>query len=47
EVLKIELEHLYNDDLEQIDRARHPRQKVFLPWKEEVPESSILRRVVN
>ncbi|MGI6412763.1 MAG: peptidase U32 family protein [Syntrophomonadaceae bacterium] len=47
EILKIELEHLYNDELEKIDRARHPRQKVFLPWEEEVPESSILRRVVN
>ncbi|MBC7075919.1 MAG: U32 family peptidase [Syntrophomonadaceae bacterium] len=45
EVLKFKLKELYDEDFNLIDRARHPRQKVFLPFDLQVPEYSILRKV--
>lgn len=47
EVRPFTLSILYNQDMEHIDRARHARQRVFIPGSEPVPEYSILRRVVN
>jgi len=47
EVLEINLDKLYDENLNLIDRARHPRQRVLLPFYRPVPEYSILRRVVG
>lgn len=38
---------LYNRDMEPVDRARHARQRVFIPSPDPVPEYSVLRRVVR
>lgn len=39
------LKNLYDEDGNKIDRARHPRQRVFVPSGHPVPEYTILRRV--
>lgn len=41
----LELTQLYDEDGNSIDRARHPRQTVHLPFPRPVPEYSILRRI--
>lgn len=38
---------MYNRDMEPIERARHARQRVYIPSPEAVPEYSVLRRIVN
>ena len=43
--LPVQLEHLYDSDGEEIDRARHPRQRVFIPWSPPVAINSILYRL--
>ncbi|NLB51314.1 MAG: U32 family peptidase [Syntrophomonadaceae bacterium] len=40
----LDLQHLYDIDMQEIDRARHPQQLVLLPLKQEIPPYSILRR---
>lgn len=45
--VEIKLEHLYDCELNEIDRARHPLQKVLIPLKQEIPLYSILRRKGN
>ncbi|MEQ8174572.1 MAG: U32 family peptidase [Syntrophomonadaceae bacterium] len=47
EVKPLALSILYDRDMEPIDRARHARQRVYIPSPEAVPEYSILRRIVN
>ncbi len=43
-VKKLEIYSMYDKEGQEIDRARHPRQRVLIPSSEPVPESSILRR---
>ncbi len=43
----LKLERLYDIDGQELDRARHPRQTVFLPCEQVVQEGSILRRRSN
>mgnify|MGYP003749984899 FL=1 len=38
------LEKLYDEDLSLLDRARHPQQKVLIPFDHPLPEFSILRK---
>lgn len=45
QVLPCPLEILYDEEGNPLDRARHPRQRVFLPLALNVPEYSILRKV--
>lgn len=42
--LPLNLEHLYDDQGEEIDRARHARQHVFVPVNRPIPRYSILYR---
>lgn len=37
------LDKIYNDDLEQIDCARHPREVIKIPFDREIPLNSIMR----
>ncbi len=41
---KLEIPCMYNKEGQEIDRARHPRQRIMIPSSEPVPEGSILRR---
>ena len=43
--IPVQLEHLYDGDGEEIDRARHPLQRVFLPYSQPVAIHSILYRL--
>lgn len=43
--IAVQLENLYDSDGEEIDRARHPRQRVFLPYSQPVAIHSILYRL--
>ena len=43
--IPVPLEHLYNSDYEEIDRARHARQRVFIPMLQPVAPGSILYRL--
>ncbi len=43
-VQKLEIYYMYDKEGKEIDRARHPRQRILIPNPEPVPESSILRR---
>lgn len=44
-ILDINLVKLYDEDGNPMDRARHPRQRVYIPGQPPVPEYSILRRI--
>jgi putative protease len=44
-IIDLQLQHLFDIQGNQLDRARHPRQKVFVPYDQPVLENSILRRV--
>lgn len=41
----LNLENLFDEDGNTIDRARHPRQRVYVPCDYPVPEYTILRRM--
>jgi len=41
----VQLIHLYDSDGEEVDRARHPRQRVFIPYSQPVDIHSILYRL--
>ncbi|HNX27863.1 MAG TPA: U32 family peptidase [Syntrophomonadaceae bacterium] len=43
-VVAVNLEHLYDQELNEIDRARHPQQMVLIPLQQEIAPYSILRR---
>lgn len=43
-ILDIQLDLLFDGDGLSLDRARHPRQRVYIPSQPSVPEHSILRR---
>jgi putative protease len=43
--IDLPLLELFDEQGNSLDRARHPLQKVFLPFAQPVPENSILRRV--
>jgi len=43
--LPCQLAVLYDEEGNHLDRARHPRQRVFLPFEHAVPEYTILRKV--
>lgn len=45
EILKLEVDTMYDQDLNLLDRARHPRQRILIPSSDIVPEFSILRRI--
>lgn len=47
EVKPLPLSFLFDEEMEPVDRARHARQRVYIPSTEEAPEYSILRRIVN
>jgi putative protease len=40
----VNLKELFDEEGASLDRARHPRQRVFIPFKLTVPEYSILRK---
>lgn len=42
--IPLHLEYLYDSEGEEIDRARHARQRVFIPFNQPVPQYSILYR---
>ncbi len=44
-IIDLQLRQLFDIEGNSLDRARHPRQKVFIPFNQPVPENSILRRV--
>jgi len=46
-IIDLNLENLFDEDNNELDRARHPRQKVYIPFNRPVPGYSILRRVGN
>lgn len=41
----VQLDHLYDSEGQEIDRARHARQQVFIPLNQPVPTHSILYRL--
>ncbi len=43
--LDLQLWELFDAEGNGLDRARHPLQKVFIPFAQPIPENSILRRV--
>ncbi|KUG02662.1 peptidase, u32 family large subunit [hydrocarbon metagenome] len=43
-IKKIEICCIYDKEGQELDRARHPRQRVMVPSLEPIPENSILRR---
>ncbi|NLJ72422.1 MAG: U32 family peptidase [Syntrophomonadaceae bacterium] len=45
DIKSLVLERLWNEDFKEIDRARHPRQIVYVPYQEPIPEFTILRKV--
>ncbi|HEX3011734.1 MAG TPA: U32 family peptidase [Syntrophomonadaceae bacterium] len=45
QVQKVDLTNLFDEEGNEIDRARHPLQRVFMPLEKPVPVYSILRRV--
>ncbi|MGI5921958.1 MAG: peptidase U32 family protein [Syntrophomonadaceae bacterium] len=45
QVRKVCLSSLFDEEGNELDRARHPLQRVFMPVDEEIPRYSILRRV--
>lgn len=47
EIMPISLSIIYNRDMEPVDRARHARQRIYIPSSEAVPEYSVLRRIIN
>jgi len=44
EPLSVELQQIFDEEGQQVDRARHPRQRIFFPYDRPLPEGSILRR---
>lgn len=45
EIIGSQLTELFDGDGNKLDRARHPRQRVFFPVEQPVPAYSVLRRV--
>ncbi|MDD2586718.1 MAG: U32 family peptidase [Syntrophomonadaceae bacterium] len=45
EILPLEMEVIYDEEMQELDRARHPKQKVLIPFHMSVPEHSIIRRM--
>lgn len=45
DIIKVVLTTLYDEEGHIIDRARHPWQRVFIPFDRPLPQYSILRRV--
>jgi len=45
DIVDLNLVNLFDGDGNSLDRARHPRQRVFIPGQAVVPEYSILRRL--
>lgn len=45
ENIKISPAEIFDEELNPLDRARHPQQKVYLPFNHALPEYTILRRV--
>ncbi len=45
EILDLNLVELFDEEGNLLDRARHPRQRVYIPGRQFVPEYSILRRI--
>jgi len=43
-IIDVELAELFDQEGVSLDRARHPRQRVFIPCGKSIPEYSILRR---
>lgn len=43
-ILPLDLQELFDEELNLIDRARHPRQTVYIPYPESISEYTILRR---
>lgn len=43
-IVPVQIMHLYNAEGELVDRARHPKQRVFTPCDRYIPKYSILRR---
>ena len=43
-VIPLKFDRLYDEKMQEVDRARHPRQLIYLPWDYPVAEFSILRR---
>jgi len=41
------IEIMYDQEGQEIDRARHPQQHVFVPWDAEIMSGTLLRRVEN
>jgi len=44
QIIDLQLQELFDAEGNPLDRARHPRQKVFIPFDQLVIEDSILRR---
>ncbi len=44
ETVSLVLEELYDEELQPLDRARHPLQKVLIPFAQALPELSLLRK---
>ena len=45
DIVNLNLVDLFDEDGNLLDRARHPRQRVFIPYEAQVSEYSILRRL--
>ncbi len=43
-IFPLDLQELFDEELNLIDRARHPRQTVYIPYPESISEYTILRR---
>ena len=44
EILPLDLQELYDEEFNPIDRARHARQTVYIPYLDPLSEYTILRR---
>jgi len=44
-IIDLSLQNLFDEDNNELDRARHPRQKIFIPYEKPISAYSILRRV--
>lgn len=44
-IIKPQVKELFNEEGQLLDRARHPKQNIFIPCEENIEQFSILRRV--
>ncbi|MEG0284054.1 MAG: U32 family peptidase C-terminal domain-containing protein, partial [Erysipelotrichales bacterium] len=44
---RFKVEKIFDEDYNELDVARHPQQKIFIPFDHEIQEHSMLRKVIE